>query len=100
MEKITAVVLLEKFYCRIFSGKNFTAVVLLEKFYCRIFSGKILLLKSSCWKICLKIFSGFFLLQNLEWKEITAEDFLLENLPAKIKIHEYFEASISHVART
>ena len=40
------------------------------------------------------------MLQNFEWTKITAEDFLLENLPAKIKIHEYFEASNSHVART
>ena len=40
------------------------------------------------------------MLQNLEWKKITAEDFRLENLPATIKIHEYFEASNSHVART
>ena len=40
------------------------------------------------------------MLQNFEWTKITAEDFLLENLPAKIKIHEYFEASNSHVDRT
>ena len=70
MEKNTAVVLLEKFYRRIFSGKKHTAEVLLEKFYCRIFSGKKTLLKISCWKICLKIFSGKDLLQNLEWKKL------------------------------